>query len=191
MARLYVNKVGIVNEFTNLFIKNLSLAIPALKDDIKSNTSSEIAGLSQKPEVFIALNREIKKVSIDIRSNIAFILDNYGTGSLMSLDNPGLAKYKSSNLWNPDRKGHFITGRKEGSYKNITGKHSSSGRYRGVNLEGRTIRLTKNGKKLRFKPHAPTGALHHAISWFYETWFEECWKKTRKEFNISKYLTFK
>ena len=129
MARLYVNKVGIVNEFTNLFIKNLSLASQALKSDIDSKKSPALSGISQTPEVYIELNKEIDKVKIDIRSNIAFILDNYGTGSLMSLDNPGLAKYKSSNLWNPDRKGHFITGRKKGTYVNIVGKRTSSGRF--------------------------------------------------------------
>ena len=191
MARLHLNKTAIVNDFTNTFIKNLQLASTALKDDIDSKTSSEIGGLSQKPEVFIALNREVERVSIDIRSNIAFILDNYGTGSLMSMDNPGLSRYKSSGLWNPLRTGKNIVGRKAGTYTNITGEHETSGRYAGVNLEGRTIRLSDSGKKLRFKAHAPTGALHYAISWFYKSWFRQCWKKTVKEFNFSKYLTFK
>ena len=191
MARLYVNKVGIVNEFTNLFIKNLSLASQALKSDIDSKKSPALSGISQTPEVYIELNKEIDKVKIDIRSNIAFILDNYGTGSLMSLDNPGLAKYKSSNLWNPDRKGHFITGRKKGTYVNIVGKRTSSGRFRGKSLEGRVIKQGKNGKNLIFKPHKPSYALDQAIYWFYQDWFPQCWTKTIKEFNISKYLTFK
>lgn len=83
------------------------------------------------------------------------VMDNYGTGSKMSLEeNPALDDYKNSELWNPARKGDGIVGRPKGSYTNIFGETQySSGRKEGELLE------------IKYPPSPPSFAIETALRW--------------------------
>jgi hypothetical protein len=63
----------------------------------------------------------------------------FGKGSLMErslADNPYLADYIDSSLWNPYRTGVSVRGRAEGTYVDLDGNaHESSGTMKGLNLE--------------------------------------------------------
>ncbi len=66
------------------------------------------------------------------------ILESYGKGEQMDVNNPYLKEYIRSELWNPSRKqsvGASIVGRPAGDYTNIFGeKSTSSGLKEGVPL---------------------------------------------------------
>jgi len=82
-------------------------------------------------------------------------MDNYGTGSKMSLEeNPALEDYKNSELWNPARKGDGIVGRPKGSYTNIFGETQySQGKKEGKLLEE------------KYPPNPPSFAVETALRW--------------------------
>lgn len=83
------------------------------------------------------------------------IIDSYGKGSLMDADNPFLAQYRSSPLWNPERNDLAIVGRPKGYYINIFGRKVwSSGRKAGLNVEA------------KMKPQAPSKAFQRAEAWW-------------------------
>lgn len=86
------------------------------------------------------------------------ILESYGRGSKMDITNEALANYMSLSsssdgyVWNPDRQGFAISGRKEGWYTNFFGEDKySKGTARGKNLE--------SGFQ---KPIAPSFAIQNA-----------------------------
>lgn len=54
------------------------------------------------------------------------ILDSYGTGSAMDMENEALEEYRKSPLWNRNRMGTTIAGRKKGGYTNILGEEVES-----------------------------------------------------------------
>lgn len=66
-------------------------------------------------------------------------LIEYGKGSLMAdeNDNPYLHRYKNNvKRWSVVRKGHFVTGRVAGSYKDLDNNtYISGGRWAGRNME--------------------------------------------------------
>ena len=89
----------------------------------------------------------------------AWILE-YGKGSYMDLDNPFLSQYESNPNYNPDRKGHDITGRPAGTYYDLDGEpHESSGYNRGKSLEG----LAKVAGLDLFAPSYPQNIIQEAI----------------------------
>lgn len=64
------------------------------------------------------------------------ILESYGRGSLMEIDDDILSNYMSSQYWNPERQSKTIVGRREGIYTNIFGEQVySKGNFKGVYLE--------------------------------------------------------
>lgn len=83
------------------------------------------------------------------------VMDNYGTGSKMSLEeNPALDDYKNSELWNPARKGDGIVGRPKGHYINIFGETQySQGKKEGELLEE------------KYPPSPPSFAIETALRW--------------------------
>lgn len=111
------------------------------------------------------------------------IIDSFGYGSKMDTNNPFLADYKSSSLWNPKRYGsNQIVGRPKGEYENIFGETAeSSGRNAGKNLEG-----------IVYQPKAPSKAFQNALIWFkaggrIENRIQEC----IQHFDFSKYFGYK
>lgn len=190
--RLHVDKAGLKKAFKKSFERNLSLAAKTLENDIKRNTSLKIFGLSRSPEVYTELLSKTNEITIKILGNMEFIVDNYGTGSLMSKSNPYLDEYKNSDKWNEARNSNNIVGRPKSSYIDLFGrKRNSSGRMKGMNLENRTLYISKENKRYYFKPIPPTNALHYALSWFYEDWFPKFYNKAIQEVNVSQYLKFK
>lgn len=86
------------------------------------------------------------------------IMDSYGTGSEMDTHyNAALSDYKSSDLYNPSRKGNEIAGRPAGEYTNIFGeKQVSSGKREGKSVEN------------YYKPKSPSYAFQNAEIWFFK-----------------------
>lgn len=190
--KLVADYKGMKSEFKSKLLENLRIAAETLEQDIMRNTSSSLEGLDNRPEVFVTLKDEVKKMKIMIEGNMEFVVDNYGTGSFMSESNPMYLSYKNGENWNKFRTGKNIVGRKKGYYFDIFGRErKSSGKMKGMNLEGRTIGTSFSGEMVKIEPIYPTNALHKAISWFYEDWFPQIYKKTIKEMNFAKYMTYK
>lgn len=81
----------------------------------------------------ITLDKIISKINA---SGMKAQILEYGKGSLMDKDNPYLSEYMQSDMWNPDRREQYITGRPRGWYKNADGQLMySDGRARGRLLE--------------------------------------------------------
>lgn len=84
-------------------------------------------------------------------------MDSWGTGSLMSRDNPALADYMASELWNPMRGSDMaIRTRPPGPYVNIFGEQKVARGPGGFNLE------VKGGD---YAPQPPSHALDTAARW--------------------------
>lgn len=83
------------------------------------------------------------------------VMDNYGTGSKMALEeNPALDDYRNSELWNPARKSEGIVGRPRGGYVNIFGETQ----YSQGKMEGESLEKT-------YPPQPPSFAIETALRW--------------------------
>lgn len=116
------------------------------------------------------------------------IMDSYGKGSKMDINNPFLDSYKNSQYWNTARlSDNVIRGRPKGTYKNIYGEMvESSGRMVGIDLE-------KTGNPM-FEPKAPSKAFQDAETWFIKgDRVKKMLIPVVKEFtkSMSKYFEFK
>ena len=110
------------------------------------------------------------------------ILDSYGYGSKLDPNNPFLADYKGSSLYNPARYGgNRIVGRPKGDYQTMFGTtETSSGKNAGKDLEH------------IYPAKAPSKAFQNALIWFkagkrIQKRISECIQK----FNFGKYITDK
>lgn len=186
--RLYVNKTGIINEYIKILSEELLNTTFNLKDDIDAH-AGELGRTHGIADI------EFKKINdrfrIFLKVNRALLADNYGTGSLMDINNPGFSEYMASKLWNPYRNGIEIVGRGPGEYTNLFGKKvTSKGKFKGRKLEYRKI-PSENGGWVMVKPIKPSHTIETAITWYYVDWLPSAVKRTIKRMNFSKYLTFK
>ena len=85
--RLHVNKQGIINEYIKILTEELTGAVEAFRNDMLK----ELGSLGKK---YGTAEIEIKKMQdrlvFMLKVNRAFLADNYGTGSLMDINNPRL-----------------------------------------------------------------------------------------------------
>lgn len=100
-------------------------------------------------------------ISAEVLGGAFAVMDNYGTGSEMDRDNPALADYMASDLWNPTRGKHGpddteIRSRPAGTWTDIFGETHTAKGPGGFNLE------RKGGK---FAPQPPSHALQTAARW--------------------------
>lgn len=89
-------------------------------------------------------------------------LEQWGKGSLMDSENPGLSSYMNSDLWNPLRSGNkVVVGRGAGRWQGIDQKvHISKGTYAGVDLEELAARGDIDKK---FAPTPPSHFMTNAL----------------------------
>lgn len=181
---LHFNVKGLINELLKNLIKELAVAYEKWENEVYRYLRKPYLGYNLKSRVEWEINRESKKIISYLKANSYVLADSYGTGSLMLKDNPGYAKYKNSDLWNPDRVGNAITGRRAGTYTDIFGrKRSSKGTLKGVNLEGRYF-----GTGYRIKPTAPSYAIQMADKWLHDTYLPRAYKNAVKATNFAKFL---
>lgn len=106
-------------------------------------------------------------------------MDNYGTGSLMDIDNPVIDDYKQSELWNPERHDNKIRTRHKGEYINIFGdKKITSSPLSGVDLEIRGGVYT---------PKPPSHAIETAMRWM-DGRIIEVINNVVKNFNMARFI---
>ena len=83
--RLHVNKEGIIKSYINILTEELTQAAIGFESDIKR----EMGSLGKKHgETDIEIKRLQDRIAIMLKVNRAFLADNYGTGSLMDVNNP-------------------------------------------------------------------------------------------------------
>lgn len=106
-------------------------------------------------------------------------IDEYGTGSLMDINNPELDEYKNSEYWNPARFDNKIRTRPKGAYTNIFGEQVvSSANVPGIDLESIGVA----------SPTPPSHAIQTATKWMQSGRMRELIKKTIIMFPFSKYI---
>jgi len=116
------------------------------------------------------------------------ILDEFGRGSEMQQDNPFLAQYRGSNLWNPERSDLAIRGRPAGSQPTMFGERVFKGNAAGRNLE----ELAQKGViDKKYLPSPPSKALQTAMRWMAVGRFQEVIAETLKAFPWGAYLIAK
>jgi hypothetical protein len=138
---------------------------PEGKDDL---TTGEIEALG----TFLAVN---------VVGGAWATMDEWGTGSEMSLENPALEGYRDSKYWNPRRHDTTIRGRPKGQYTNIFGEtKTSSGGMAGLDLEY----LSNIGElpfDIRVQP--PSHAMETAARWMRETRVQTIWRESLQAFH--------
>lgn len=193
-----VNKMALkfnMNALTNEILINLQTelnqAFRYWKNEAKSKFGQNTFGDGSSPEVSSYLRREGNIIIGYLQANTSALANSYGTGSLMLDNNPGLAAYKRSNLWNPARKGKEIVGRPKGDYVSLFGnKRSSTGSAEGVNLEGKRVYIRKKSTESDYYilPSPPSYALQLAEEWLYKTYLPRAYKEAIKSINFGKFL---
>lgn len=101
----------------------------------------------------------------NIRAAVAFkgyaLLESFGKGSQMDMDNPYLDEYMQSDLWNPLRTGPTIVGRSAGEYTDFFGnKAYSTGNKAGQPVE------SEHG---RVRSRKPSYSIQNAEKWFLDS----------------------
>ena len=111
----------------------------------------------------------------------------------MLSDNPGLADYMNSELYNPLRrgKGKAIRGRAKGQYTNLFGqKRSTSGAFAGDNIEGKRVytRKKESERDYYISPTRPSYAIQLANNWLWKTYLPRAFKNAMEKVSFTKYL---
>jgi len=113
------------------------------------------------------------------------VMDEWGTGSLMDLENPFLDEYWNSDLWNPARRDTAIRTRPEGEYTDIFGERQyAEGRNPGFNLETQLNR--KNPPNILLTP--PSHAMQQAIGWLRAGGFNLILERVLQEMDFGAFL---
>ena len=117
-------------------------------------------------------------ISVSIVGGAWAVIDEHGTGSLMDLDNPALADYKNSDLWNPARRDNKIRTRPAGTYTNIFGETRAGRGKGGYDLEAA-------GK---VTPTPPSHAIENALRWMKNGRIQRLVKETIVMFNFGRFI---
>lgn len=143
---------------------------------------------SKHAKVWGEVDRKINHIILHLKANTYALADTYGTGSLMTSDNPGFKEYVlHSSYWNPARNGKAIVGRPKGTYTNLFGQErSSKGTYEGQVIEKKTV--YKGGKKYKILPGKPSLAIKIANQYLRKQWIPIAIKNTTKRINLGKFL---
>lgn len=148
-------------------------------------------GDETKAYIASSMKREANKIIGYLSANTYVLAESYGTGSFMLDDNPGLAEYKKSKLWNPTRKGKTIVGRPKGAYTNLFGQgRTTSGVFEGKNIEGKRVytRKKESERDYYISPTRPSYAIQLANNWLWKTYLPNAYKLAIKNINFGKYL---
>jgi len=160
----------------------LETALNQWEEEVKKNLRSD--KFKSNATVSHQIMKEGKSILAYLKANAYTLADTYGTGSLMSDDNPWLAEYKAGDYWNDQRKGKEIVGRKEGHYTDIFGnEHYSQGKLAGDPLEGHH---TSSGELI--EAVAPSKALDIAEEWLYNQWLPQAYSRTVQKVNFADFL---
>ncbi len=153
---LKFNSAGFVELYKSELMKTTNEIMKSFEKDVKMRLNKAKNDIER--EESIAEGKNI--ISAKITAYAQAIIESYGTGSKMDTSNPYLEEYKSSDLWNPARKGLAISGRPAGKYTNILGEEKiSSGSMEGKNLEEISP---------LFQARTPTMAIQQAEQWLKE-----------------------
>ena len=168
--RLHTDKNLLIQEFKSKLMAEVENSRHQLENDIKTKFGSVTP--MGKIELDTYVETVNKKIRIYIDGNAITLFNNYGSGSLMDVNNNALINeyigFEKGSNWNPHRSvsDTTIRGRPEGEYIDIFGKkRKSKGNREGEPLEGEVIR-TKSGYELRIEPREPSHAIEYGISWF-------------------------
>lgn len=164
MSRLYVDKNLMVKEFKTKLLSQIKLISKQIESDMQSNTTFDKALVK-------TVVKEIEdKIVLYIDGNDEFLLDNYGSGSLMDTKNNALIdEYIGNDNWNPHRSKSDTTirGRDAGEYTDIFGnKKTSSGSMAGDDIEGLKIIDETTGGWIAIQPRYPSHLVEAAIEEF-------------------------
>lgn len=192
--RLNVN--GLINEFLNIFERELDEALNRWKTELFGNLKHNF--YFKYAQASHEIHRQSKMVVAYLKANPYVLADSYGTGSLMLDDNPGLREYMNNRgdkagQVNPLRKGKAISGRRSGIYYDMFGrKHETSGAFAGDNIEGKTVYKKKKGifdtSEYKIEPTKPSRAIQIAEELLYKQWIPIAYNNTMKQLNIAKFL---
>jgi len=117
-------------------------------------------------------------ISVSIVGGAWAAMDEHGTGSLMDVNNPALADYKNSDLWNPARRDNKIRTRPAGTYTNIFGETRTGRGSGGYDLEAA-------GK---VTPTPPSHAIENALRWMKNGRMQRLIKETIAMFNFGRFI---
>ena len=178
MLRIDINKFS--KSFLEIFKTELYSCLENWKQDVYKNMKDHPSFLKAGAKVDYLIRKEANSVIAFLKANNHVLASSYGTGSLMLEDNPGLAAYRGNpSLWNQDRQGNAIYGRRKGeSYKDFfSGKpKTSKGKFEDTNIEDRVMLIS------------PTYALQDAKRYLYTIYIPRAYKNTMKKINFSSFL---
>lgn len=130
--RLHFNRTKAVIGYRNMIRKAADQTIKEIYDDIQQRMKTT----EGKNELEILSEDEATIIKRAVRGYARAIIDSYGTGSKMDIEDEFWTEYKNSSLFNPSRNDKEIVGRPKGKYTNIFGEtQTSSGKMDGINVE--------------------------------------------------------
>ena len=133
MTFIKINEEALINDL----IKHISV----FANDLGFRILQDIRQLLDKD--YAKNDNELKEaekytedtIRVTILNYAKAIMDSFGTGTEMDLNNEYLAEYIGGELWNPLRQDAEIVGRPKGTYINIFGDIvNTSGRLEGVTI---------------------------------------------------------
>lgn len=166
--------------------RDLVAAMIVLQKEVLKEAKQDMRTLEGANDLTAETIKEIAGVIVaQIAGGPWATIDEFGTGSLMDPNNPGLANYRNSALWNPARPDNKIRGRPRGTQKTMFGNRFFKGNAPGVDLE----RLARAGKiDEKYLPQRPSKAIRTAFNWMRQGRFQAVIVATIQTFPWHRYI---
>lgn len=131
MLALKFNYEQLVYDLCDVLVEAADKIIDQFMGDVVSDLS--ITDFEEQEAIFDMASKKILAGCVFYAQSI---LESYGTGSLMDVDDDIFSNYLSSQYWNPERRSKTIVGRREGIYTNVFGEQVySKGNFKGAYME--------------------------------------------------------
>ncbi len=171
--RLYMDKNLVIQEFKKRIYEEINESRPKLVEEIRRRIDSGDSHFKVGQDVQTSIETVENRIKLYIEGNALVLFNNYGSGSLMDVnDNALIGEYigfESGSNWNRHRSvsDTTIRGRDAGTYIDIFGKErTSTGSLAGKPLEGKKIYSSVGGGAITIEPTHPTKAIEIAIEWY-------------------------
>lgn len=194
--RLYMDENLVIKEFKKRIFEEIKNSRPKLEEMIRARIDSGDSNFKVGQDVQTSIEQIENTIILYVEGNALVLFNNYGSGSLMDVDDNALIDDYIGNkdYWNHyrSRSDTTIRGRDAESYTDIFGNpRTSSGSLAGQPLEGRRVSGKNNAGSILIEPTHPTNAIEIGVAWYMADLFDDIFARAIDKMDFSSCFSYK